>query len=38
MDQFREVTLIQGKAKALVNEYSNSSDTLTVLPGLHIYV
>lgn len=30
VDQYIETTLLQGKAKALVNEYSNPSDTLTI--------
>lgn len=30
VDQYREATLIQGKAKALMNEYSNPSDTFTI--------
>lgn len=30
LDQYREVTLIQGEAKALMNEYSNPSDTLMI--------
>lgn len=34
VDQFREVTLTQGKAKAFVNEYSNPSDTLMIFANL----
>ena len=37
VDQYREATLIQGKAKVLMNEYSNPSDTLKIsanVPGI----